>query len=174
VFRYKQSYTNSKLTNKVLQRITAPYKLFLHRCPVGYAFSQIGCTLFVGSNMVNLASSQSGYFQSTCFGNLPRLLQSFTQAEIPYTVLTGHTARPADAVAETVELALCPVGYAKFQQVFLGQRCVRLPECGEHTFWDSRTGLTIHLTIAAQTADAPHPKHRQTRYPSNRRLGETA
>jgi hypothetical protein len=156
------------------QRITAQYKLFLHRCPVGYASSQIGCTLFVGSHMVNLASSQSGYFQSTCFGNLPRLLQSFTQAGIAYTVLTGPCPHPADATAETVELTLCPVGYAKFQQVFLGQRCVRLPECGEHTFWDSRTGLTIHLTIAAQTADSPHPKHRQTRYQPSSRLDQQA
>jgi hypothetical protein len=98
--------------------------------------------------MLNAPSSKSVYYQSTCLGNLPRLLASLTQAGIPYTLLTGVSQSPS----ETVELMLDPAGYTKFQQVFLDQRCVRLVEYGDHTFWDSRTGLTLHIMINPDTA----------------------
>jgi hypothetical protein len=101
--------------------------------------------------MLNVSSSQSVYFQSTCCGNLPRLLDSFNQADIHCTVLNGTCSNPAIASPETVELLLDAAGYAKFQQVFLDQRCVRLVEYGDHTFWDSRTGLTIHLRVNSDT-----------------------
>jgi hypothetical protein len=117
--------------------------------------------------MLNVSSSQSVYFQSTCFGNLPRLLDSFNQADIHCTVLTGmplHSSAPIDSV-EMVELALDAAGYAKFQQVFLGQRCVRLAEYGEHTFWDSRTGLTLRLMVNPESAPkSPHPAKRRSRH----------
>lgn len=104
--------------------------------------------------MLNAFSSKSVYYQSTCLGNLPRLLASLTQAGIQYTLLTGVSHRPlrSEAATETVEIMLDPAGYTKFQQVFLDQRCVRLVEYGEHTFWDSRTGLTIRIMVNADTA----------------------
>jgi hypothetical protein len=104
------------------------------------------------SIMLNVSSPQSGYFQSTCFGNLPRLLDSFNQAGIHCTVLTGTHTNPAIASPEMVELLLDAAGYAKFQQVFLDQRCVRLVEYGDHTFWDSRTGLTMHLLVSSEVS----------------------
>jgi hypothetical protein len=119
--------------------------------------------------MLNTTSSPSVYFQSTCFGNLPRLLDSLSQADIHCTVLTGMSPRPHPPIEspEMVELSLDAAGYAKFQQVFLGQRCVRLAEYGEHTFWDSRTGLTIHLLVNSESAPrsiAPH-KRRSRHHP---------
>ncbi len=106
--------------------------------------------------MLNAASTRSVYFQSTCCRNLPRLLDSFTQADIHHSVLAcmkHHHDSEAGGATETVEISLDPVSYVKFQQVFVGQRCVRLTEYGEHTFWDSRTGLTIHIMINADTKD---------------------
>jgi hypothetical protein len=102
--------------------------------------------------MSNVASSQSVYFQSACFGNLPRLLDSFNQADIRCTVLTGTRPNSTIDTTEIVELLLDAAGYAKFQQVFLDQRCVRLVEYGDHTFWDSRTGLTIHLLVNSEAS----------------------
>jgi hypothetical protein len=105
--------------------------------------------------MLNAASTRSGYFQSTCCRNLPRLLDSFTQADIHHTVLScieNHDDSQTGAPTETVGILLDPASYAKFQQVFLGQRCVQLTEYGEHMFWDSRTGLTIHITLNADIA----------------------
>jgi hypothetical protein len=104
--------------------------------------------------MLNAFSSKSVYYQSTCLGNLPRLLASLTQAGIQYTLITGvsHLSLRSEATIEMVELMLDPAGYTKFQQVFLDQRCVRLVEYGEHTFWDSRTGLTLHIMINPDTA----------------------
>jgi hypothetical protein len=99
--------------------------------------------------MLNTPSSKSVYYQSTCLGNLPRLLASLTQAGIQYTLLMGVGQTPT----ETVEIMLDPAGFTKFQQVFLDQRCVRLVEYGEHTFWDSRTGLTLHIMINADIAN---------------------
>jgi hypothetical protein len=115
--------------------------------------------------MRNTTSSPSVYFQSTCFGNLPRLLDSLSQADIHCTVLTGMSPRPHLPIEspEMVELSLDAAGYAKFQQVFLGQRCVRLAEYGEHTFWDSRTGLTLHLSVHPAAA-SPHPTQRRSRH----------
>jgi hypothetical protein len=115
--------------------------------------------------MLNVSSSQSVYFQSTCFGNLPRLLDSFSQADIHCTVLTGMRPNSAIEPLEMVELSLDAAGYAKFQQVFLGQRCVRLAEYGEHTFWDSRTGLTLRLMVNPESAPkSPHPAKRRSRH----------
>ncbi len=104
--------------------------------------------------MLNAASARSVYFQSTCGRNLPRLLDSFTQADIHHRVLScmDHHDSPAGGATETVGILLDPASYAKFQQVFLGQRCVRLIEYGEHTFWDSRTGLTINIMISTDIA----------------------
>jgi hypothetical protein len=101
----------------------------------------------------DMTASKSVYYQSTCFGNLPRLLDSFSQSDIHYKLLTGvdHLPRCAGEPAEMVELLMSQAGYEKFQQIFLGQRCVRLTEYGEHVFWDSRTGLTLHVMINAET-----------------------
>ncbi len=118
--------------------------------------------------MLNVSSSQSVYFQSTCFGNLPRLLDSFNQADIHCTVLTGPRANSSIESTEVVELLLDAAGYAKFQQVFLGQRCVRLAEYGDHMFWDSRTGLTIHLLVNSDVAPRSNAsdKLRSRHYPA--------
>jgi hypothetical protein len=128
--------------------------------------------------MLNAASTRSVYFQSTCCRNLPRLLNSFKQADIHHTVLScteDHRDPNVGAPTETVGILLDSASYAKFQQVFLGQRCVRLTEYGEHTFWDSRTGLTIHIMINADTASRskercterldPHQSRYQQSYP---------
>jgi hypothetical protein len=115
--------------------------------------------------MLNISSSQSVYFQSTCFGNLPRLLDSFNQADIRCTVLTGPLPNATIETPEIVELLLDATGYAKFQQVFLDQRCVRLVEYGEHTFWDSRTGLTIHLNVHSAIPSLHPTQDRSRHYP---------
>jgi hypothetical protein len=105
--------------------------------------------------MLNAASAGSVYFQSTCCRNLPRLLDSFTQADIHHRVLAcmeDHHDAKAGGASEMVRILLDPASYAKFRQVFLGQRCVRFPEYGEDTFWDSRTGLTINIMISTDIA----------------------
>ncbi len=111
--------------------------------------------------MLNAASAGSVYFQSVCCQNLPRLLDSFSQADIHHRVLScgdHHHDSHAGGATETVGILLDPASYAKFQQVFLGQRCVRLIEYGEHTFWDSRTGLTINIMISTDIASRS-PEH---------------
>jgi hypothetical protein len=96
-----------------------------------------------------IAATKSVYYQSTCLGNLPRLLDSFSQSDIHYKLLTGGAPLPccAGEPTEIVALLMSQTGYAKFQQIFLGQRCVRLTDDGEHLFWDSRTGLTLHVMV---------------------------
>ncbi|NJN49597.1 MAG: hypothetical protein HC805_07310 [Alkalinema sp. RL_2_19] len=104
--------------------------------------------------MVNVSPSESVYCQSTSHGNLPRLLHSLVRAGIHYTVLSGvnHLPTPAGDSTEVVELQLSQTGYAKFRQVFVGQRCTALQDLGDYTFWDSRTGLTIHILIHSASA----------------------
>ncbi|MBE9028679.1 hypothetical protein IQ266_02765 [filamentous cyanobacterium LEGE 11480] len=101
------------------------------------------------ASMVNASSPQSVYYQTASCGNLPRLLDSLIQADIAYKVLNNlnYLPTPAGDSTEIVGLQLSPAGYAKFVQVFVGQRCTQLHESGDHTFWDSRTGLTINILI---------------------------
>lgn len=114
-------------------------------------------------NMVYDSSAASAaygahYSQSTNFGNLPRLLDSLTQANIAYQLIKQRPYIPRQATEQCqtiVELRLRPEGYKKFQQVFVGQRCTPIEAPTENLFWDSRTGLTIHISLLPTTSAAP-------------------
>lgn len=98
--------------------------------------------------MNNLSTSLL-YSQGTVRNNLPRLLSSLTQAQISHVLLGQRQTvlHPQEQPTWVVAVRLSIEGFEKFHQVFVGNRFVPLTcEC-QRVFWDSRTGLTLHIFL---------------------------
>jgi hypothetical protein len=120
--------------------------------------------------------SDTLYFQGAQRINLPRLFFSLIQAEIAYKFLgamPAHQESGASAQEEKIEgeilcLELTPEGYSKFQQVFVKRRFVAVNEGCDRCFWDSRTGLTVHIVLATSDETVPPEATKTAQPPLNR------
>jgi hypothetical protein len=119
--------------------------------------------------MNNLSTSLL-YSQGTVRTNLPRLLSSLTQAQISHVLLGQRQTvlQPQEQPTWVVAVRLSIEGFEKFHQVFVGNRFVPLNcEC-QRVFWDSRTGLTLHIFLPDEIkADREHPPRVQKSAQSN-------
>jgi hypothetical protein len=92
------------------------------------------------------------YFQGAYRINLPHLFFTLLQAEIAYKFLGTMPIHKASSEApnegEILCLQLTPESYSKFQQVFVQRRFVAANDGCDRCFWDSRTGLTVHIVLA--------------------------
>ncbi len=95
------------------------------------------------------------YSQETSHHNLPRLLLGLAQAQIPYRLLGQNTTvvHPQEPPSLVIEVLLSALGFAKFCQVFVGQRFVQLETDCQRVFWDSRTGLTLRVCLLEEWVD---------------------
>jgi hypothetical protein len=91
------------------------------------------------------------YFQGAHRINLPRLFFSLLQAEINYqflgTMPLHQGSGESTSEGEIICLQLTTEDYQKFQQVFVQRRFVAVNDGCDRCFWDSRTGLTVHIVL---------------------------
>jgi hypothetical protein len=109
--------------------------------------------------------SLSSYSQGQTNKNLLRLLLSLEQAKIEHLLLEPIFNRISQqssqeptqgAIADpTIEILFTEQGLAKFHQVFVGQRFVQMDGDDDRSFWDSRTGLTLHISLPDEVQPPP-------------------